>query len=373
MSVSMYDAVIIGAGISGSVCAKILAENGFKVVLLDRAVPPRDKVCSGVQQGYIEKIIGEKIPDDVLCSNKLRRVRLETPSGKSLEGGMPLLNYWRNSFDYWLNGLAMNAGAETRWDSGVSNLEIGEDSVLVKVGSDIVKARYVIGADGLSLNSFTRRWLSPERFSRNVTGASLNYYFKGDSSIKSDTLYIYYKKGFSDIMYSWLFYKDDIIVVGTSSTERLNHYAKEFLDTIAKKFILNAEKVGQDGYSTNSLGGVILGRDKVLLVGDAAGFLDLYRGVGMDSAALSGRICAQSLCLALKEGKDGLNVYRDRSARLVSVIDRNMRKQKERYISDKALDDSFSFSNIVKGTLIMSWANIWNRFCDPEQIILLPP
>ena len=140
----MYDAIIIGAGISGSVCAKILAESGYHVLLVDRETPPRDKVCSGVQLRYMEKIIGEKIPQNILCSNILKRVRLTTPSGKALEGRMPLLNYWRRDFDYWLNTLAIEAGSETRWGAEVSNFECPGNSFHIPINRESIETRYLI-------------------------------------------------------------------------------------------------------------------------------------------------------------------------------------------------------------------------------------
>ena len=110
-----------------------------------------------------------------------------------------------------------------------------------------------------------------------------------------------------------------------------------------------------------------------MLVGDAAGMLDLYRGVGMDSAALSGRICAQSLIEAFQRGGDALSVYRSRSRKLVEMIERNIRRQKIRYASDEALEDSFSTGKVMWGTLTIALATLWNRFCKPEDILLLPP
>lgn len=40
-----YDAIVVGAGPAGSVCAATLARGGRRVLLLDRARFPRDKVC----------------------------------------------------------------------------------------------------------------------------------------------------------------------------------------------------------------------------------------------------------------------------------------------------------------------------------------
>lgn len=369
----MYDAVVVGAGISGSVCAKIMAENGYKVLLTDRSIPPRDKVCSGVQVRYMEKLIGEKIPGEVLCGNELKKVRLTRPSGKSLEGGMKLLNYWRRDFDHWLNGLAIEAGAEVSWGTPVTGISLQDNSVLVEMGQRKVEASYVVGADGLSPGSFTRKWLYPDNFYDKVTGASLNYYYRGRSSVSPDTLHLYYRKGLSDLMYSWLYYKDDLLVVGTSSSENLSQYANEFLETVKRDFDLEGEESGRDGYSTHCKGGVTLGKGRVLLVGDAAGMLDLYRGVGMDTAALSGRICAQAMIKALQSGEDAMSVYQIRSRKLVGMIERNIQRQEKRFATDKSLEDSFSFANILKGTLTIVWATLWNRFCQPEDMVLLPP
>ncbi len=368
-----YDAVVIGAGISGSVAAKILADKGCDVLLVDRATPPRDKACSGVQLRYMKKLIGEKIPRDVLCGNTLNRVRLTAPSGRHIEGRMRLLNYWRRDFDHWLNGLAADAGADTRWGAEVSGLDPKDGSVTVTMDPEPIDAEYIVGADGLSPGSFTRRRLMPDNFNDKVTGASLNLYYTGSSSVRPDTLHLYYRRGLSDLMYSWLYYKDDLLVIGTSSTERLSQYAEAFLETVKKKFDLNGKEAGREGFSTHCLGGVFLGRDRVLLAGDAAGLLDLYRGVGMDAAALSGRLAALSIIDALEGKGDALERYNHRARRLVSMIEDNARKQEARYRSDEALEDSLSLGNIIKGRVTMFGAQIWNRLRKPEEIQLLPP
>jgi flavin-dependent dehydrogenase len=366
-----YDAVVIGAGISGSVAAKILAEKGRRVLLMDRATPPRDKPCSGVQLRYMEKLIGEKIPGDVLCGNTLNRVRLTTPSGRRVEGGMGLLNYWRRDFDHWLNGLAEDAGADTRWGAEASGLDPKDGSVTTDAGP--IDTEYVVGADGISPGSFTRRRLMPDNFSDKVTGASLNLYYEGSSSVRPDTLYLYYRRGLSDLMYSWLYLKDDLLVIGTSGTERLSQYAEAFLETVKKEFNLNGREAGREGFSTHCNGGVFLGRGRVLLAGDAAGLLDLYRGVGMDAAALSGRLAASSIAEALEGGGDALERYSHRARRLVSMIEENARKQEARYGSDEALEESLSPGNIIKGRAKMLGAQIWNRLSRPEDMRLLPP
>jgi flavin-dependent dehydrogenase len=174
-------------------------------------------------------------------------------------------------------------------------------------------------------------------------------------------------------MYSWLYLKDDLLVIGTSGTERLSQYAEAFLETVKKEFNLNGREAGREGFSTHCNGGVFLGRGRVLLAGDAAGLLDLYRGVGMDAAALSGRLAASSIAEALEGGGDALERYSHRARRLVSMIEENARKQEARYGSDEALEESLSPGNIIKGRAKMLGAQIWNRLSRPEDMRLLPP
>src|SRR5213079_968335 len=41
----MFDVIVAGAGPAGAVCATVLARGGARVLLLDRARFPRDKLC----------------------------------------------------------------------------------------------------------------------------------------------------------------------------------------------------------------------------------------------------------------------------------------------------------------------------------------
>ncbi len=83
-----YDAIVVGAGPSGSSCACLLACSGAKVLLIDKQQFPRDKVCGdaigGKAQNVLEKLgllqeIGKK---GFLRSSGLV---FSSPSGKEAE------------------------------------------------------------------------------------------------------------------------------------------------------------------------------------------------------------------------------------------------------------------------------------------------
>jgi len=43
-----YDVIIVGAGPAGNASAKLLAEKGFNIAIIEKEKLPRDKVCSGM-------------------------------------------------------------------------------------------------------------------------------------------------------------------------------------------------------------------------------------------------------------------------------------------------------------------------------------
>ena len=68
----MYDVVEIGVGPSGCVAVKMLAEKGYKVLLVEKCKIPHYKSCSDIlikkSMELVECYFGECIPSSVMCS-----------------------------------------------------------------------------------------------------------------------------------------------------------------------------------------------------------------------------------------------------------------------------------------------------------------
>lgn len=68
----MYDVIIIGAGPTGSTAAKTLAENGYKVLLVEKFKMPRYKSCSGQlikkSLDLVQTYFGETVPFFTMCT-----------------------------------------------------------------------------------------------------------------------------------------------------------------------------------------------------------------------------------------------------------------------------------------------------------------
>lgn len=104
----MYDIIVVGAGPTGSTAAKVLAEKGFRVLLVERCKLPRYKSCSGIliqkTIDLVRRYYGKDVPLRATCTPVERRWRivknLTLPSRESTPsepGWIPGLRMWQRS------------------------------------------------------------------------------------------------------------------------------------------------------------------------------------------------------------------------------------------------------------------------------------
>jgi flavin-dependent dehydrogenase len=99
-----------------------------------------------------------------------------------------------------------------------------------------------------------------------------------------------------------------------------------------------------------------------LLVGDAAGLVDLYRGVGMDNAALSGRLAVKALIKVEEKCLGPAKIYGDLMKKVKRKIEINAKKQmKKKLFSNEELERSLSPISMLKGGLFMLLAEQLNK------------
>ncbi len=242
-----------------------------------------------------------------------------------------MLNFWRSTFDSWLNSLAEDAGADFRDNASLIDFveDKSEGKIIVKMSTDggcrEVKAHYLIGADGML--SRVRRKLRPKDFNRKASGATVNYYFVGEAHLDPNTLYMFYKREFCPLMFAWVYLKDDKWVIGTGANENPLEYAERFFNYVKEKYGLRGEIAKKEGFSSTLKSTVYLGNERILLVGDAAGLVDLYRGVGMDNAALSGRLAIKAITKAEEEGIEAAKAYENLMKKVAKKIEANAKNR----------------------------------------------
>jgi flavin-dependent dehydrogenase len=379
-----YDVFIAGGAIAGPVSAKFCAKQGLKTLLVEKDKVPREKPCSGIQFPYFEKIIGDPIPRERLCNHVLSKTEMHFPNGKVISANFPMLNFMRNTFDEWLCILAQNHGVEFQDGCSFKDFEETEDGTIVHLktenGVETIKAKYVIDATGMR-PVIRRRLRKHDGFQKGSTGAALNYYFTADGNLESDKLYQFWDIEFNNMMFAWVYNKTlddgkDYWVVGTGYDKDIYERLDRFFEHIKELYQLkNVNIVKKEGYSSSMIFSdderIWLGEKNYLMVGDAAGLIDLTRGVGMDSAALSGRLAAKAIGESEKSGKPVADVY----SRLMKNLVKQTRKNQEAGILSFESNEELQ-SYLDDGMLKMGLNIIVQRFLNKirpaERQVMIP-
>ena len=311
-----YDVVVVGAGPAGSTAAKNLAEKGIKVLLLDKATFPRDKPCGGglptrVQKRfpYIKPFLDSVSYGTTMFSSSLR-YRCDLVREK------PFVEMvLRKNFDFGLLSLAQKAGVTFLGGKSVIDVVIQKDkaSVMLEDGQTI-NTQMVVGSDGMHSVVAEKTNLSKKlevlcislMQEQPLTAKQLTTYFT-----KKRLIYLFIKAhGIAG--YAWVFPKKTTVNIGIGefqsaiSKERpkipLKESYEKFIATLKEKKLLPAD------FPVENLKGATLPifplentyGDRVLLCGDAAGFINPITGEGIYYAMVSGHIAADVIAQGLK-------------------------------------------------------------------------
>jgi len=384
MKMKEYDVFIAGGAVAGPVAAKFCAKQGLKTLLIEKDRLPREKPCSGIQFPYFEKIIGAKIPRERLCNNTLSRVEMHLPVGRMFSANFPMINFMRDTFDEWLCLLARDHGAELRDGCEFKDFEETENGIIVHLksntGAESIKARYVIDATGMR-PAIRRKLRQESGFQKGSTGAALNYYFTANGNLEADKLYQFWNIEFNNMMFAWVYNKTlndgkDYWVVGTGYDKDIYARLDGFFEHVKELYQLkNVQIVKKEGYSSSmtfsDLDRIWLGERNFLMVGDAAGLIDLTRGVGMDSAALSGRLAAKAIGLAEKKGRLVADIYAREMKKLVKQTRQNQKSGIISFKSNQELQDYLDNGMLKMGTNMLLQRQL-NRFRPGDRQVMMP-
>jgi flavin-dependent dehydrogenase len=308
---------------------------------------------------------------------------MELPGGKVMACPFRAFNYMRNVFDYWLNQLAIEAGAKFRSECTYQDYRREGDRIIVSFTDpqgDVCEAscKYLVDASGL--NSLPiRKKLRPGDFTEQPGSGGMNYYLSGPADLDPTTLYGFYDMKFSDAMFAWIYNKTlddgkDYWCIGTGCVDgTIEERQKLFFEYVTEKFNIQGDIVKTEHFSSNidysSREHVWLGEGNVLMVGDAAGFLDGVRGVGQRAAALSARLCAMAMVRAEKDKLPALEEYQRLAARIVKQTRKNQALEIARFKSNEALG-AFMKKRFFSMLFSMTYQRLMNKIRKPENLVL---
>jgi len=326
-----YDVIVVGAGPGGSAAACSLAEQGFRVLLLDREVFPREKICGdGIAPRAVHSLYRLGLRDEIEGRfRRTRGIRFYASRGGLTEVRYPMGSRFpdhgyvipRRDLDSILLARAESLGAEVMQGSRVTGLLPQRGGripgVRVECGGEEseLRGRFIVGADGPS--SLVGRELGLLRDDPLYLGVSVRSYMTGVSGI-SDFLEIYPEDA---IMPScgWIFPVDGEtanVGVGFMLYARrrrrinLNRVFDDFrtLTRHAAPKLRDAEPRGRlrGAMLRVGMGGAVPRRLNVLLVGDAASLTNPISGEGITYALESGRWAGETLAAAMHGGDETL-------------------------------------------------------------------
>lgn len=302
---SRYDVVVVGGGPAGATAAKDLAEQGRRVLLLDRA--GRIKPCGGAIPPRL--IADFAIPDEMLVA-RARAARIVAPSAREVM--MPIHGGFvgmvdRASFDPWLRARAAAAGAELRVgaflsierDAGVTSVRYRD-----KAGTEqVVATRLVIGADG-ALSAVARAEIAGAGHMPFVFAYHEIVEAPRSASFDPACCDVVYRGALSPDFYGWVFPHGDTVSVGTGSAQKGFALRPAVGALRALSGLGAAATIRCEGapIPLRPLRRWDNGRD-VVLAGDAAGVVAPASGEGIYYAMLGGRLAAEATAAVLDTGE----------------------------------------------------------------------
>jgi geranylgeranyl reductase family protein len=304
------DVVVVGAGPAGALAAYSLAERGASVVLLDRAVFPRDKPCGGGLTQRAVRLLPYAV--DTVVEDIVYRVdfRLAYRSSFHRCAEHPLVFMTqRRRLDAFLVARAIDAGAELRSGVKASRVEPDGSGVVVRTDTGDVRAEIAIGADGA--NGVSAAALGRPVRRRYCIAFEGNVPYEAASSDRHRGRLVL-ELGVVPGGYAWIFPKADHVNVGVAGWEDEGTNLRRHLGRLLAAHGLSVEAVvGLRGHRLPLREAhAPLSGPRLLLVGDAAGLIDPLSGDGIYEAALSAHEAAGIAACFLDGSVASLDGYR---------------------------------------------------------------
>lgn len=310
-----YDAIIVGAGPAGSTTAALLARNGFKVLLLDKAAFPRDKACGEYSSPQTEQVLARTgaLSRVEPHARRLSEMHLISPGGRRVvmdygvasNGTRQVLATPRRELDAALVDHARASGVEVRERvrvEGVCQANGRATGVVVRERggqTQELAARIVIGADGT--NSVVARALGVVAALRWPRNLGMVAHYSGHSGLDNWAEMHVSTRGYAGLApLSNGLVNVGLVMPMTGARNENGQGSVARFEKFAMSFPGVAERLaGAERVSAVRGAGPIGARVKraygegFLLVGDAAGFFDPFTGEGVHKALRGAELAAQ--------------------------------------------------------------------------------
>jgi geranylgeranyl reductase family protein len=305
----LFEVIIVGAGPAGAILAYELSRAGTSVLLIEKQVLPRYKCCAGGVTAKAAKLLPIDISE--IAEDMVNGVDVyykgECQHRGSCDKGI-IYTVMRDKLDHALTRKAEEAGARILQGQPVTQIREDAGGVEVCTPEGVFRSQFLVGADG--------------RRSIVARGAGLddsNSYIAGinaEVSVDKQELSRWKSRILVDLGcissgYAWIFPKANHLSIGiaciSSRAKNLKHSYRQFLDS------LNINHFNVVRWSGGLLpicrGEPKLYKNRIALVGDAAGLADPFTGEGIYNAIQSALLAAPVIKNCLSNTTTSLEDY----------------------------------------------------------------
>ena len=307
-SSSEYDLVVVGAGPGGSMAARVAAEGGLSVLLLEKKSKPGRKLCAG---GIIGRVMRRFDIDEDSLECKIDSYKVfvgkegwvDIPAkGAATSYRTTLENESFKRFDYYLAMRARDSGATLQTSSQLVDMRRDNGKIRSRVrtpkGDMTVTSKLVIGSDGFHSTVGRLTGLSPPPPSDKmivavqrevITGKNDDcncYHLFDPSIISTGYLWAYPKsQGFSIGMGCLASQINDPLKFALQKAMTQNQFIKTLIPSGSTILPLEGAPIPAAPLKN-------FVSDGVMLVGDSAGQCDPISGDGIYYAMAAGKLAA---------------------------------------------------------------------------------
>ena len=301
----MYDLIIVGGGPSGSAAGRIAGKAGLKTLLIEKEEFPRYKPCGGALSDHALHYLDFEIPEAMIEKEVYGgRICFNDRTIECFKDYRLSIIVTRSKLDSFLLEKAQEAGIEILHGEKVTSVSNEDDHVTVKTNTSSYESRFVILATGSqnSLKNAVRRKDRKKEYGVCIVteveedNATIDKYIRDSVELRF---------GVANMGYGWIFPHDNYYSVGIGGVASLlpdpNSAIRDFLEEngFTGKYKLKGHVIPCGGYKRK------LVNQRILLSGDAAGFVDAFTGEGLAYAIKSGQIAAEVISKTMNSNSDG--------------------------------------------------------------------